>query len=156
MSQSVHLLPVSKANWQHCAFLELPPDQSQFLASNLVTIVESRFNPHYVLRAIQLKQKTIGMLAYCQEIDEPTPDVYWLFRIMIAAEHQGNGYGKIAVAAAIKEMTALGAARIRTMHKPENEAAARLYRSLGFSERGRLDDGDVWLELSVPANQASL
>jgi diamine N-acetyltransferase len=149
MNKTITLVPVSKHNWQECAFLELPPSQSHLLASNLLTIAESKFEPHYILHAIQRDQKVVGMLAYCQEIDEPTPDVYWLFRIMIAAKHQGNGHGRAAAHLAIEKMVAVGARTIRTMHRPDNEVAARLYRSLGFIERGYLDDGDILLELTV-------
>lgn len=146
---SVSLHPVDNSNWLACASLQLPEEQAGQLASNLATIAESKFETHVVLRAICRKDKVVGMLAWCQEIDEPTPEVYWLFRIMVAFDEQGKGIGRQAVELACAEMRRRGATRLRTMHRPGNHVANRLYTSLGFKTIGSLEDGDLLLEKSV-------
>jgi diamine N-acetyltransferase len=149
MEHAVTLQEVTRENWADCAAITLPPDQASQVASNLATIAESKFQTHYRLRAICVDSGVVGMLAYCQEIDEPTPEVYWLFRIIIDPAHQMKGIGRQAITLACEEMTLAGARMIRTMHRPDNVAAHALYARLGFTEIGRLDDGDVLLEIRI-------
>ncbi len=52
-----------------------------------------------------------------------------------------------ALRLALLEMKAAGAARVRTMHKPGNVTASKLYQRHGFAEIGVLPDGDIELEL---------
>lgn len=149
MKAEVSIAPVSKDNWHDCVELKLEESQEGNLASNVKTIAESAFAPHYELRAIMLEGKVIGMLAYCPEIDEPLPGLYWLFRIMVDKSFQNRGYGGAAIKLCIEEMRQRGALRIRTMCRPDNAAAQRVYATLGFLEVGKLDDGDVLFELGL-------
>ena len=141
----ITLAEVDRRNWTDCINLSLSPEQGMQLAPNVVTIAESKFEPHYILRAICSDSTVVGMLAYCQEVDEPTPDVYWLFRLMIDHREQRKGYASQAVELACNEMASLGAATVKTMHRPGNGVASRLYESRGFHVVGKLDDGDVVL-----------
>lgn len=145
----VQLRDVCRKNWVACAKLELPPDQAGFVAPNVYSIAESKFEPHYCPRAIYAEEDLVGFLMYCAETDPPDPQLYWLFRFMIVKPHQKRGFGRQALQLAIGEMRALGAERIRTMHKPKNEVAAKLYQSAGFQRIGVLDDGDIELELTT-------
>jgi diamine N-acetyltransferase len=119
------------------------------LAPNVYSIAELHFKPHYSPRVIYAGGRLVGFLMYCQEDDPPDPELFWLFRFMIAAEHQGKGYGSSALRLALSEMKTAGATRVRTMHKPGNDLASNLYRKHGFAEIGVLDDGDVVLELAL-------
>lgn len=73
--------------------------------------------------------------------DWSRPDVgYW-----IAAEHQGEWFGKIAVSLLIDELYRMyphSAVYARTL--PTNEASRGLLESLGFSEEGRLRKEAFW------------
>lgn len=145
----ITLKPVSKENWVACAKLELSPEQANFLAPNLYSIAESKFEPHYQPRVICLADQVIGFLMYCPDTDLPDPELYWLFRFMLGAEYQGKGYGAIAIHLALAEIKLAGARRVITMHKLSNEIASRLYRRMGFCEVGFAEDGDVELELLI-------
>ena len=151
MDKTLHLVAVNKENWIQCVNLKVGENQRTNLASNIMTIAESKFEEHFVLRAIKINDSIIGMLAYCPEIDVDDPGLYWLFRIMVDVSEQGKGYGKIAVATVIKEMTILGANRVRTMCKPSNSAARSLYLGMGFHEINSLDDGDIVFEMKINA-----
>jgi len=145
----ITLQPVTKDNWTTCAKLVLPESQRGFVAPNVYSIAESKFEPHYQPRAIMLDTEVVGFLMYCKDEEDSDckPDVYWLFRMMIAQTHQGKGLGYEAVRLALAEMQAMGARRAYTMHKPGNEVAGKLYVRLGFRRIGVLDDGDVQLQL---------
>lgn len=62
---------------------------------------------------------------------------------MIAAEHQGNGYGRAAMEAVIAmTIERVGCHEIVTSFNPANAAAANLYASLGFHPTGEIEDGE--------------
>ena len=143
----VELRPLTRDNWVACANLQLPPDQQRLLAPNVWSIAELNFEPHYTPRVIYVAGQMVGFLMYCPENDPPDPHLFWLFRFMVAAEHQGKGHGAAALRLALLEIKNAGATRVRTMHKPGNSAASNLYRRHGFVEIGILPDGDTELEL---------
>ena len=144
------LKDVTVENWKDCIRLTLHEDQDGFVASNVGTIAESKFNPHFHLRAIYVDDLLVGMLAFCHEDDPEDLELYWIFRLMIDCAHQRKGYGAEAMRLAIDEITRLGGTRVRTMHRPDNITAAALYAKLGFRSKGHLDDGDFLLELVLP------
>jgi len=144
----ITLRPVDRNNWVVCGRIAVGDNQHGLVASNLETIAESKFEPHYHLRAIYHHELVVGMLAYCHENDPEDLELYWIFRLIIDSSSQGNGFGSEAVKLAIAEIWNLGATKIRTMHKPSNLIASSLYEKLGFEVTGEmLDDGDILREL---------
>jgi len=150
----IQLRDLNRDNWRACAGLALSAEQEKLVAPNVWSIAEARFEPQYRPRVICLDETIIGFLMYCAETDPPDPTLFWLFRFMLAPGFQGRGHGAEALRLALEEMKAAGATRVRTMHKPGNVAASRLYRRLGFREIGTLDDGDIELEIPVAASMA--
>ena len=145
----IQLQEVTKDNWIECIHLSLHPEQESYLASNVDSIAESKFEPDNQLRAIYKNDKVIGFLAFCVEDEPPNPELYWIFRFMIDRNFQGLGYGTKALNLVIEEIKQLGAKRIQTMHKPQNKVAAKLYQKVGFVYIGQLDDGDLQMEMKV-------
>ena len=145
----IELRNVTKENWIDCIRLSLHPEQESYLASNVASIAESKFEPNNQLRAIYKKEDAIGFLAFCVEDEPPDPELYWLFRFMIDKKFQNKGYGTEALKLVIKEIKGLGAKRIYTMHKPKNKIAKKLYQKIGFSYIGSLEDGDLLMEIKV-------
>ena len=140
------LHPVTRDNWIACAKLEVPESQRGYVAPNVYSIAESKFEPHYQPRVILLDEEVAGFLMYCQDDTDQQAEAFWLFRMMIAASHQGKGLGYQAVTLALAEMETMGARLAYTMHKPDNEVAGRLYARLGFRRVGMLEDGDIQLQ----------
>ncbi len=146
----ITLRPVDRSNWVACSELSLGEDQRGFVASNLKTIAQSKFEPHYHLRAIYREDLPVGMLAFCHEDDPEDLELYWIFRLMIDQRYQGQGIGFEAMKLTIEEIKELGAKRILTMHKPSNTVASKLYDKLGFAPTGEvLEDGDLVRELKL-------
>jgi len=140
------LQDVTAQNWVDCTRLSLHDHQLGYVASNVATIAESKYEQHHQLRAIYNGKQLVGMLAYCHETEPEDVELYWVFRLMIAKDHQRNGFAADAMKLAMLEIGQLGGKRIRTMHKPENIAASALYGKLEFHVIGSLDDGDTLLE----------
>jgi diamine N-acetyltransferase len=71
-----------------------------------------------------------------------------IYRFMIDKRHQGRGYGRAALMAAIDEIKRRGdVARIIVLYLPDNRGAAKLYESLGFRDAGEDEDGERIAEL---------
>jgi diamine N-acetyltransferase len=145
----VTLQEVTRENWAACAALSVHDYQRGYVASNVSTIAESKFEPHYQLRAISNGERVVGMLAYCHEVDPKCLELYWIFRLLIGKDYQRKGYAAQAMRLALEEIRLRGGTRVRTMHKPNNAAVSALYSGLGFKPIGIHDDGDTLLEISL-------
>ncbi|MBD0345181.1 MAG: GNAT family N-acetyltransferase [Coleofasciculus sp. Co-bin14] len=151
---SVELRPVTKENWVEVIRLKLSPEQEGFVAPNVDSIAESKFEPHYEPRAIYESDKIVGFLMYCPETETEEKGLYWLFRFMIDFEHQQKGIGRAALSLAISEMSKRNCSKINVLYSPKNTVAAKLYSSLGFKTIGIADDGDIIAQKKINQQNA--
>ena len=145
----IKIKPVDKNNWKACVKLSLLPEQQSNLAPNAYTIAESKFEAHHHVRAIYNDNEVVGMLSYCYEDDPVDTELYWLFRFMFDKNHQGKGFASKAIDLVVEEVLLLGGQCLRTMCKPTNKVAAKVYQGFGFKQIGNLDDGDVLFEMKL-------
>ncbi|MBQ9467611.1 MAG: GNAT family N-acetyltransferase [Clostridia bacterium] len=71
---------------------------------------------------------------------------YSVWRLMIDKKYQGRGYGREALRLAldfIRTWPCGKAEYCALSYEPENEAAAKLYRSMGFAENGEMDSDEI-------------
>ena len=147
----IELSTLTRDNCLECARLELAPGQEKLVASNMASIAESRFEPHYEPRAIYADGEITGFLMYCPDQDGPEDGLFWIFRLMIDRRRQGEGIGTRAIALALEEIARRGGRQVRISHVPENTVAAALYRQLGFTPTGEIEDGEVVLTMDLTA-----
>ena len=148
MSKKVRLRAVDADNWEDVAELKLSPEQQEFIASNLWSIAESKFNAYARPRAIYAGKKVVGFLMYESLDDDDAPNEYSIYRFMVAKKHQGKGYGRIAMTLALKEIAEdRDLKRITICYVPENERARAFYASFGFREVGLDEDGEMIAEI---------
>ena len=90
---------------------------------------------------------------------ELTDAVGFILRLMIDEKYQRKGYGRAATIEIIRRLKLHPEVeRIATSHVRENEAAARLYESLGFVDweheelRGEAYSGERYLILQEDSN----
>ena len=81
---------------------------------------------------------------------EEPPEVlkknYSIWRLMIDKRYQGRGYGREAIGLALDFIRTwpCGEAEYCSLsYEPENQVAAKLYRSLGFVENGEMDGDEI-------------
>ncbi|MEU3456530.1 N-acetyltransferase [Micromonospora sp. NPDC006766] len=92
------------------------------------------------LRAAYLDRRLVGLgywLRYARPTHRPHAD---LEKIAVDAAAQGCGVGRALTAALIADARRAGIEVLTLDARGDNSAALRLYRSLGFTEYGRLPD----------------
>ena len=140
--------------WQIVA-LEVGQEQRRFVADNTCSILEAYAAISGGGTALPLgvyaEETPVGfvMLSYGCKNWPDAPAIahnnYCIWRLMIDRRFQGRGYGKAALAEALRYVRTLpfGAAQCCWLsYEPENIAAANLYRSFGFRETGEWDENE--------------
>jgi diamine N-acetyltransferase len=148
----VTLKSVTADNWQTCIDLKVKDEQADFVPSNLYSIAEAQFYPQADPLAIYNGQdQMVGFVLYGVDVKSGK---WKIFRLMIAREHQGKGYGRAAMEHVIRRLSAQpGCDEILIVYQVENEAASRLYTSLGFVQQ-QADDGKCTARLELDENRS--
>lgn len=145
---SVELVPITKANWETAAKLEVRADQTRFVASNVWTIAETRYFSWTELRGIVADGEMVGFLAYGKD---PADGEFWLYRFMIDQRWQGRGYGRAGLRALNGELASIpGCERITVGYEPDNAPAERLYLGVGFVKGDPAPWGESTATLTIP------
>lgn len=140
---------VTKENWKELIRLKVRDDQTHFVASNLYSIAESQFGEeeegHWDLfpHGIYEGDTPVGFLMYGCNFDHPKQQAF-IQRLMVDENYQGKGYGRFGMEKMLELFRADDRIReIGISYEPENEAARKLYASLGFQETGEIAYGEV-------------
>jgi SAM-dependent methyltransferase len=143
----VTLREVDQQNVRDVCDLKVSPTQETHVAPNGVTIAESAYEPNAWLRAIYADDEPVGLVGLVT--DTATPE-YWMARLMIAAAHQGRGYGRDAIALVVEHVRTLpGARELGTSCVPDADGPLDFYRALGFEQTGDVHAGELVLRLSL-------
>jgi diamine N-acetyltransferase len=141
----VILEPIDRDNFKHLFRMQLRPEQTTFvtpprwtLARCYVKLFGDKFEhlPHL----IRAGDDVVG---YATTVCDPkSGHNYWIDDIMIAAEHQGKGYGRAAMLAVLKMIVARypKCRAVKLTCFRTNTNAAALYVSLGFEPTGDVDE----------------
>ncbi|MFC4799246.1 GNAT family N-acetyltransferase [Neobacillus sp. GCM10023253] len=142
---SISLRPITNENWEDSIQLQVAPHQQTFIASNLYSLAESKFEQSFVPMGIYLDVRMIGFLMYGKDPEDGT---YWIIRFMIDQSFQGKGYGRAALSQAITFLVKLDdcSDSIILGVKEENTDANRFYQAFGFRDTGRREHGEILLE----------
>ena len=147
MSQ-VALQEITAETWEQCVKLKVRSDQEHFIASNVFSLAQSRYEPGLLPLAVYNGETMVGFVMYSEQPFEPGK--YFIYRVMVGAEFQGNGYGRAAMRALIERMKALpNCQHIVLSYEPENAVAEQLYESLGFRKTGEFFDNEVASSLKL-------
>jgi diamine N-acetyltransferase len=146
---------ITMDNWQAIIRLKVRDDQSDFVASNLYSIAQSKFGDEYEGHwdlfpfAIYDEDKPVGFLMYALNYSHPTHQAF-IQRLMVDENFQGRGYGRFGM----KWMLELFRAdeRIEAVaisYEPGNDVARKLYASFGFEETEKIVDGETEATLKI-------
>ena len=137
--------------------LQVSEEQKTFVADNDISIIEAYTtisgNGYAFPFGIYDGDTPVGFLMIGYDTDDYWDDApaiakgnYNLWRLMIDQAYQGKGYGKEAVKLAlgyIKTFPCGVADYCWLSYEPENQVAAKLYRSFGFEETGDMDGEEL-------------
>jgi diamine N-acetyltransferase len=129
--------------------LKVREDQAHFVASNLYSIAQSQFGDEYEGHwdlfpfGIYEDEIPVGFFMYGCNFEHPTHQAY-IQRLMVDQSFQGKGYGRFGMEKMLEIFRT--DERIRTVgisYEPNNEAARKLYATLGFVETGEMMDDET-------------
>jgi diamine N-acetyltransferase len=148
----IELKEVTYDNFEAVIELQLLKHQEDYLASNVYSIAQSKFDPDYHPRAIYADNELVGFLMY-NSFDCDVPNQTGIHRFMIDQRYQARGIGRRAMELVLNEIRRTPQLeRVTICYHPNNPLAQAFYASLGFKEVG-LDDGGEMIaaiEIAVP------
>ena len=133
--------------------LTVAEDQKGFVAPNAVSLAQALFAPEAWYRAIYFQEELVGFVMLEDEsLRSPPPESpkVAVWRFMIDATFQGRGYGRAALLKVIQHVRAKGIfATLELSYVPGPGCPEPFYAALGFRPTGRIDEGEVVLELRL-------
>ena len=127
--------------------LAVRPEQRAYVADNALSIAQAHFEPHAWFRVIYADETPVGFVML---YEDPEKREYFLWRFMIAAEHQGKGYGRRALDLVAEHVrTRPGAAELVSSYVPGEDGPRDFYVRYGFVETGAIEDGEAVIRLGL-------
>ncbi len=143
---TIHLREVTVDNVRTACALTLEPQQERFVAPVAVSLAEAYVQPDIAWpRLVYDDDQLVGFLM--TEFDQGEDP--WLWRLNIAAGHQGAGDGRFAVQELMREAQRRDAERLLTSYVPGDDGPAGFYASLGFTPTGEVEDGEIVVVLPL-------
>jgi len=135
-------------------------NQKPNVAPNSVTIAQNIYEPAGWVRGLWDGDTAIGLIAMTNpsikspssEEDDPT-DAAYLWRLMIVKEHQGKGYGKLAMDIAFLQAREWNMPRFHTFCAAGPHSPQKFYEALGFKPTGRVFEEEVELIRQTPVSK---
>lgn len=141
---NISLRAVTIDNYEDVCDLEVSPEQRNYLASNMFSLVEASFNPGYQTRAIYRDNELVGFIMWLMQ----QAGKMEIWRFMIDQKFQQQGLGRIALGLALAEIRQQPeVCCIEICYNPENPLAKPFYASFGFVETGMDDENEDMLAL---------
>ncbi len=145
---NISLREITPENFKQCVSLKVAEGQEKFVASNVMSIAQSKIYPTHLPFAVYNGEEMVGFVLYGLDTDD---NRFYLGRLMIDEKFQGKGYGRAATLEVIKRLKKVEDCKeIYLSFVPENKNAEKLYESIGFERTGELDeDGEIVMRYQV-------
>ncbi|MCU0827477.1 MAG: GNAT family N-acetyltransferase [Tabrizicola sp.] len=137
--------------------LSVRDDQRDLVTANVKTLAEAAYEPGAVVWGLWDGAVPVGLMAMVDpegvRLHGPllVPDAAYLWRLMIAANHQGKGYGAQALRLAIASARRWGAGHLVTGVNDVPHGNRGFYERHGFRSSGVIEEGDLLLVLDLSA-----
>jgi diamine N-acetyltransferase len=117
--------------------LSVSEEQKKFVAPNAVSIAQAYFAKSAWFRAIYADETPVGFVMLAEV---PRRGRHYLWRFMIDAKYQGNGYGRRALELVIRHVRKDPKAKALYLSVARSKGSAEdLYRSFGFDFTGKME-----------------
>ena len=139
---NVELREITKATARIVMNIEVADDQQHLVAPTMMSIAEAYFEPKAWFRAIYADDEPVGFIML---YDDPDDGKYYLWRLLVGAEHQRKGYGKAAVGLLVDYVRSRpNASWLEVSWVPGDDGPERFYLDLGFVPTGEVHGGEVY------------
>ena len=140
---AVTLRDITRDNWRECAKIRVEASQAHFVASNLFSMAQAKYEPECVPLAVYDDEQMVGFVMYRAE-DHGLAKIWFIDRVMIGEGDQKKGYGRAAMTLLIDRLRSQhGYNAILISFVPGNDVAKKLYSDLGFQDTGEIEDGEL-------------
>ena len=138
----VSLRQVTKENYEEVCELDVTKEQEDYVACNMWSIVESKYNEGYETRVIYMKEEPVGFFMWVKESRIKVS----IWRFMVDKKHQQKSIGRVSLNLALAEIKKVSDLQeIEICYNPKNPVAKEFYSSFGFSETGMDEDDEDML-----------
>ncbi|WP_042364651.1 GNAT family N-acetyltransferase [Streptacidiphilus neutrinimicus] len=144
-TSSLRLEKITPDNVAAACRLDVRPDQQDLVAPVAWSLAEAYANPETAWpRLVFDGDALVGFVMAGFDPQSPV-EVFrcGIWRLNIAADHQGRGYGRFAVAAVLAEARRRGQSRATVSWVPGDHGPEKFYLKLGFRPTGEVVHGEV-------------
>lgn len=134
----------------------LPPEQQAYVGTVDSALADATAYPEAKAwpRAVYDGDAPVGfvMLSWDLRPDPPDPTLvgpWFLWKLMVAPEHQGRGYGRAIIGAVADVIRPAGATELLTSYGTGPGDPSGFYAALGFVPTGDLHEGEVVAALDL-------
>ena len=125
--------------------LSVSESQKHFVAPNAVSIAQAYFCRNAWFRAIYAGDTPVGFVMLHER---PKRGIYYLWRFMIDAKYQHQGYGCKALDLIIERVREKPKAKALTLSVVRAEGSAdAFYKKFGFDFTGKVEEGEHVMKL---------
>ncbi|MER7486481.1 GNAT family N-acetyltransferase [Streptomyces sp. NPDC126497] len=145
---ALRLEEITPGNLEAALGIRVRPDQEFAVAPVVKSLAEAYVRPDSAWpRLIMDGDRAVGFLMAFLDIDwhEDGGSVVrsGLWRLNIAAEEQGKGYGRFAVESVAEELRRRGAREFHVTWHPGDDGPEGFYLGLGFRRTGEVVEGET-------------
>ena len=128
--------------------MKVAESQNNMVAPNAVSIAQAHFEKYAWFRGIYAGETPVGFVMLYDNADKPE---YFLWRLMIAEDHQGGGYGRKAVELLVNYVkTRPNATELLVSHvKDVPGNPGPFYEKIGFEYTGEEEEGELVMRLRL-------
>lgn len=147
MVRRMRLEVITPENYETALAVTVRPDQQDLVAPVVKSLAEAYVYRDFAWpRLIRDGERVVGFLMAFHDIPwaperDPDDRRSGLWRLNIAADAQGRGYGRFAVDAVCREIRSRGGTRAYVTWEPRAGGPEKFYLKLGFRPTGELSGG---------------
>jgi diamine N-acetyltransferase len=145
---AVSLREITKETLRPFLKMKVAESQEKMVANNAVSIAQAHFEPCAWFRGIYANETPVGFIMLYDDPDEP---VYFLWRLLVAEEYQGLGYGRKAIEQLVQYVkTRPSATELKVSYVKELPGnPGPFYEKLGFEYTGEEEGGELVMRLAL-------
>jgi diamine N-acetyltransferase len=125
----------------------LTPPKKHMVAPNAVSIAQAHFSEYAWFRAIFAGDTPVGFIMLYDDPEEPE---YFLWRLMVAEQYHGRGFGRRAIELLVEYVkTRPGAKVLETSCGQGPGSPEDFFKRIGFERNGEIHSEEVGLSLAL-------